>query len=169
MKKNSLNIIIIVLIILIGFVSFFLLFDNQEKTNKELIFELYGEEYTYHNLGTPYFDPGVKVIDNGIDVSSSVIVTGEVKVSEEGIYKKTYTYKDKTLERTIEVKKMTSFVLKGDSYIYLLLNGKYDDPLVEAYYNGIDYKDKIQVTNNLDSTKPGTSRRIKLFIVLRRI
>ena len=62
MKKNSLNIIIVILIILICLVSFFLLFDNQEIDNNELIFELYGEEYTYHNLDTPYFDPGVRAI-----------------------------------------------------------------------------------------------------------
>ena len=93
----------------------------------------------YHNLNSPYFDPGVKAIDNNVDVSSSVVITGEVNVNEIGIYKKTYTYKDKTLTRTIEVKKMTSFKLLGDSYVYLVLNGKYEDPKVEAYYNGKDY------------------------------
>ena len=100
MKKNSLNIVIIILIVLICLVSFFLLFDNQKEDNGGIIFELYGEEYTYHNLGNPYFDPGVRAIDNNVDVTSSVVVTGDINVNEAGIYKKTYTYKDKTLTRT---------------------------------------------------------------------
>ena len=154
MKKNSLNFIIIILIVLICLVSFFLLFDNQEESN-ELIFELYGEEYTYHNLGTPYFDPGVKAIENNVDVSSSVVITGEVNTNLAGIYTKTYTYKDKTLTRTIEVKKLTSFNLKGEDIVYIVLNGKYDDPKVEAYYNGEDYVDKIKISGDVDTSKPG--------------
>ena len=152
MKKNGLNILIVILIILIVIVSSFLLFDNNEE---KMIFELYGEEYIYHNLGSPFFDPGVKAIDNGEDVSKDVIINGEVNVNEMGIYTKTYKYKELVLTRKIEVKKLTSFALKGESDVYILLNGKYDDPKVEAYNNGVDCLDRIKISGNVDYSKKG--------------
>ena len=87
MKKNGLNIIIIILIVLIILVSSFLLFDTGSED--KMIFELYGDNYIYHNLGSPFFDPGVKAIENGVDVSKDVIITGDVKVNEVGIYTRT--------------------------------------------------------------------------------
>ncbi len=153
MKKNGLNIIIIVLIVLIVIVSSFLLFDSSQE--EKMIFELYGEEYIYHNLGSPFFDPGVKAIENGVDVSKDVIISGDVKVDEIGVYTRTYKYKDLVLTRQIEVKKLTSFALKGESDVYIVLNGKYDDPKVEAYYNGVDAIDKIKITGNVDYSKSG--------------
>jgi len=153
MKKNGLNIIIVVLIILIVIVSSFLFFDSSPKEG--MIFELYGDEYIYHNLGSPFFDPGIKAIENGVDVSKDVIITGDVKVDEIGVYTRTYKYKELVLTRQIEVKKLTSFALKGESDVYIVLNGKYDDPKVEAYYNGVDVIDKIKITGNVDYSRSG--------------
>ena len=157
MKKNSFNIIIYILIGLIVLVSIFLFIgdnDTQPKDNS-IIFELYGSEHIEQNIGEPFFDPGVKLIVNGEDKAKEVVITGTVDTSKEGTYKKTYTYKDKTLTRTIEVKKYNSFSLNGDSYVYVLLNGKYDDPKVEATYKGNDYKDKIEVISNVNYSSAG--------------
>ena len=157
MKKNSLNIIIFILIILIIGVAIYLVFGNNTSTpTSKFVFELYGDSIVEHNLGDPYFDPGVKLIDNGIDKSNEVVVTGNVDTLNEGSYTKTYTYKEQVLTRTINVKKLNSFSLKGDNNVYILLNGKYDDPGVEATYKGNNYKDNIVVNGNIDTTKEGT-------------
>ena len=157
MKKNSiLNIIIFILIILIIGVSVYLLIGNNSTPTSTFIFELYGESSVDHNVGEPYFDPGVKLIENNVDKSKEVKVEGIVDTSKEGIYEKIYTYKDHKLTRTINVKKLNSFSLNGESTIYILLNGKYDDPMVEATYKGVDYKDKIEVNGNVDYSKIGT-------------
>ena len=64
--NKSLNIIIYALIGLIILVVIFLFVGGKNKKKNELIFSLYGEETVDHNLGDPYFDPGVKLIDNGV-------------------------------------------------------------------------------------------------------
>ena len=153
--NKSLNIIIYALIGLIILVVIFLFVGGNNTQKNELIFSLYGEENVDHNLGDPYFDPGFKLIDNGVDKVSEVVVSGTVDTSKEGTYTKTYTYKDKTLTRTINVKKLNNFTLNGESEVYILLNGKYNDPKVEATYQGNDYKDNIEVTSNIDFTKAG--------------
>ena len=158
MKKNSFNIIIYVLIGLIVLVTIFLFTGGDTSgppSNDTFVFELYGSEQINQNLGDPFFDPGVKLIVNGENKASDVSITGTVDTSKEGTYTKTYTYNDKTLTRTIVVSKLNSFVLNGDSNVYVLLNGKYDDPLVEATYKGADYKDKIEVSGNVDYSKAG--------------
>lgn len=155
MKKN-INIIIYALIGLIVLVAIYLFVGGGNNSPQNtLVFELYGEEYVNHNLGEPYFDPGVKLIDNGVDKANEVIVSGVVDTTKEGVYKKTYTYKDKTLTRTIDVKKLNSFTLNGETDVYILLNGKYEDPKVEATYQGNDYKNNIEVNGNIDTSKAG--------------
>ncbi len=153
--NKSLNFIIYALIGLIILVVIFLFVGGNNTPKNELIFSLYGEENVDHNLGDPYFDPGVKLIDNGVDKINEVVVSGTVDTSKEGTYTKTYTYKDKTLTRTINVKKLNTFTLNGESEVYILLNGKYNDPKVEATYQGNDYKDNVEVTSNIDFTKAG--------------
>ncbi len=154
--KKGFNIIIFALIGLIVLIAIIVFMGGNTSTpTNTLVFELYGEEHVNHNLGDPYFDPGVKLIDNGVEKSKEVKVVGSVDVTKEGTYTKTYTYNDKTLTRTIDVKRLNAFSLNGDSSIYILLNGKYDDPKVEATYQGNDYKDSIEVTGNIDTSKAG--------------
>ena len=158
MKKNGFNVIIGVLILLIIVVVAFLFMSDGTEGGKEsgIVFELYGSDYVEHNLGDPYFDPGVKLTIDGVDKSKEVVVSGTIDVTKEGTYEKTYTYNDKTLKRKINVKKLSSFSLLGESDVYIVLNGKYDDPKVEATYKGNDYKDQIEVVGNVDYSKPGT-------------
>ena len=157
MKKNSFNIIIYVLIGLIVLVAIFLFMgDNDTQDSSDgIVFELYGSEHIDHNIGEPFFDPGVKALENGVNKASEVVTTGTVDTTKEGTYTKTYTFKDKTLTRTIDVKKLNSFTLNGESNVYVLLNGKYDDPKVEATYKGSDYKNNIEITGNIDTSKAG--------------
>ena len=83
MKKNSiLNIIIFILIILIIGVSVYLLIGNNSTPTSTFIFELYGESSVDHNVGEPYFDPGVKLIENNVDKSKEVKVEGIVDTSK---------------------------------------------------------------------------------------
>ena len=44
------------------------------------------------------------------------------------------------------------FKINGDTDIYLLLNGQYNDSGVIAFYNGKNYADKIIVTSDFDSS-----------------
>ena len=159
MKKNGFNIIIGVLILSIIIIGAFLLLGGESTTggdNSGTIFELYGGNYIEHNLGDPFFDPGVKLIVDGKDLSKEVKISGTIDVNKEGSYEKTYTYNEQTLTRKIDVKRMSSIALLGESEVYILLNGKYDDPKVEAYYKGADYKDNVEVSGNIDYSKAGT-------------
>ena len=160
MKKNGFNIIIGILILSIIVIGAFLFLggntDNPGNGNSGMVFELYGGDYIEHNLGDPFFDPGVKLTVDGVDKSKEVVVSGTIDVNKEGTYEKTYTYNDKTLTRKIDVKRMSSIALLGESEVYILLNGKYDDPKVEAYYKGADYKDNVEVSGNVDYSKAGT-------------
>lgn len=53
-------------------------------------FPFSGELFTFVELGSAYVDPGVRVTENGTDVSDKVTVAGTVDPRQTGIYRVTY-------------------------------------------------------------------------------
>ncbi len=153
--NNSLDIVIKVLIGLIFVVVLMLIIDNVLLQNK-VEFKLNGEDYITINVGEYFSDPGFTIYKGDEDLSSRVVVNDNIDINTIGVYERTYTYEDKVLKRTIEVKKIKEFVLNGESDVYILLNGTYEDPKVNAYLNEIDYSSSIQVYSSCDMHKTGT-------------
>lgn len=152
MRDKTLKIIIYVVMLLL--VIFTILFLTDTLTPK-LVFELNGDESIIHNLNDEYRDLGVILKRGNVDLSSDVIINNNVDVHTEGNYIVTYTYENQTLKRNVTVKKLNYFALLGDENVFLLLNGTYLDPKVEALDNGNDYLNEVVINSNLDTKKAG--------------
>ena len=156
MKNKYLNYIIFGLIIIVSGIIVYLLLDNFILHKKPVIeFKLNGKESIVHNMGDPYIDLGVTITKDGEDISNDVTVENEVDVNKEGIYTIKYHYEELTLARIVEIKELNSFNLVGDDIVYLLLNGKYNDPKVKIKYNNEDVSSKVVIDSNLDTSKVG--------------
>ena len=121
----------------------------------KLVYQLNGEANIIHNLNDEYKDLGVTITKGDKDLSGEVSIRNNVDVTKEGKYVVVYQYNDQVLVRNVEVRKVNSFKLIGDENVYILINGKYNDPKVEAIYNENDYSNQVTITNNYDVTKPG--------------
>lgn len=168
MKNNVLKIIIYSLIIIVVVFIIWLLINS---LSSELVFKLNGEEHIAHNLNDEYQDLGVTIKKGNKDLSNEVVINNNVDVHNEGNYIITYSFQNKVLTRYVEVKKINVFSLNGDSDVYLLLNGTYSDPKVDAFDNGIDYANEVEINSNIDASKTGkyqisytTSKNAKVLI-----
>lgn len=71
--------------------------------------ELEGDDFMVVNVGEPYTEPGYTAIEGTEDITSKVMVTGNVDTSKGGFYTLTYTAVNKdnfaaSVERTVMVK-----------------------------------------------------------------
>lgn len=149
MKKDYSKIIIIALIIIILIIAFLLLKDTLFPNP---ILKINGNEYVEHNLYDEYQDLGFS-LDHGD--STKVQVNSNVDVTKEGIYDVIYTYKDQVITRHVEVKKINVLNLIGDKDVYLLINGEYTDPKVEAIVNKVDSSNEVKVNSDLNTKEAG--------------
>ncbi len=152
MSKKMWYIIYSILIIAILVLAFFLL---KDRFLGKLVFELNGDNVITHNLNDVYNDPGFIAKKGNKDISNEVIVDDMIDVTKEGTYTVTYRYQDNTLTRTVIVKKINSFKLNDEKEVYLLLNGNYNDPKVEAIENEVDCSENVVINSNLDSSIAG--------------
>lgn len=150
MRKIIRIILVIGMIICVIMIGYFLL-----KDNYFFQFELNGPEYVVYNLGDNYVEMGVILKENGQDYSQNVIIENNIDINNIGNYTVKYRYKDKELIRYVEVKVLNSMSLNGDEEVYLLLNGKYDDPKVNLIYEGKQLQDNIEIDSNFDASKVG--------------
>lgn len=65
---------------------------------------LNGEEEISILVGDTYEDEGATLIRNNQDVSEELTITGEVDINVAGIYTITYSYRNYSVTRTVEVK-----------------------------------------------------------------
>lgn len=152
MKEKTLKIIIFIVMFLL---IIFLILSLTGILSPKLVFELNGSNHVTHNLNDEYKDLGVTLKKGNTDLSSEVVVNNNVDVNNVGNYVVTYSYHDQVLTRYVDVKKISSFELNGDNEIYLLINGTYPDPKVEAIDNEISYLHEVVINSNLDSSKIG--------------
>lgn len=158
LKKNIKKIIIIllVLILLIGLIFVIIgLFKNR------ITFKLNGDIYIKLTRGEEYVEPGYIATDkNGLDISNEVITAGEIDTSKVGLYHITYKLRNKKIQRTIRIVEpeagKTAINLKGEETIYLNIGQKYEEPgyICIDSIDG-DITDKVNVTNDIDTSKTG--------------
>ncbi|MCL2650381.1 MAG: DUF5012 domain-containing protein [Candidatus Azobacteroides sp.] len=65
--------------------------DNVTSVTYYVTFELEGGEEYLLPVGEPYIEPGAKAFENGVDVSSKMVVDGSVNSDEVGFYYITYS------------------------------------------------------------------------------
>ncbi len=123
-----------------------------------VVFELKGDKVIKLNIGEEFYDPGFIIKRGDEDLSSEVVVEDNININEEGTYKRTYKYGKKVLTREIRVGKFRVFTLNGETDVYILLNGKYDDPMVTAYLDGVDCSENVKVYNSCDMSRNGLCR-----------
>lgn len=158
--------------IIVLFVASKLLSFKPAKDNKQdIVFKLNGSKvvtiYEYDEIT----DEGVTATDEyGKDISSKVIKIGNVDTSKTGIYDVTYKLNtngtELRLERTyVVIANEGAYIeLMGNKIINLGLGSKYVEPGYVAvdYVNG-EVTDKVEVTNNINTSIPGEYQVIYSF------
>lgn len=148
------GIVLLIIIAIIIFISF------KNKTKYFIILE--GSEEISIYQGDSFIEPGYSGRDNkNNDLTSSIVVDNQVDSQTIGTYEIIYKLNNTTKKRIVNV------VEKGVGNIFIYLLG--DDPVIlkvgdtytEPGYNATDsidsnITDKVQVTDNIDTTKIGT-------------
>ena len=124
-----------------------------------LNFELIGPSPLYMDVGTDYQEYGIKITDNGIDVSDKVKIDSSLLNTKElGEYKVKYEYNNEYIYRDILVIDNSKPVINlvGGDTIYILLGGKYQEAgyTVNDNYDK-DLHDKVKVSGSVDTNKEG--------------
>ena len=146
------------LIILI--VSFLGITYSFEYGNDDAIkFELNGPSTYYLGVNMEYQEYGLKVIQNGIDVSKNAIIDkSNLDVSKLGTYKVKYEYQNEYIYREVVVIDKTKPVIRllGGDEVHILFNGNYQEAgyTVSDNYD-TDLSDKVKVTGNVNTKKEG--------------
>ena len=172
MKKK---IIIIVIILLSIIVSLILVIKLKSKNQKKevkivkkeanVVFSFTDDIFKEKNIDvfTENFEPDeVTVTIDGIDKSNLINVDStDLNLTKLGKYEVKYfiIYQDKRYEQiqiiNVVDKIQPTITLKADSII-ILVGDKYKEPGYTAIDNyDEDITDKVEVTNNIDNTKPG--------------
>lgn len=148
------TILIMLVVSFIG-MTYSMTYDDDSNLN----FSLIGPSPLYVDVGSKYTEYGVKLVENGIDISDKVVIDStNVDMNEMGEFKVKYQYKDEYIYRdviTIDRVKPTIKLMGGDT-IYILLNGSYQ----EAGYEVIDNYDKdltsrVHVEGSVDTSREG--------------
>lgn len=150
-----------IIILLVCFLG--ITYSYEYRTDGNLDFELIGPEVLYIDVFNEYEEYGIKVIKNGVDISSSVrIDSSSVKTDVLGEYKVKYELDvDGKVEYVYRIVKVIDKVepkvkLLGDKEVYIILNGSYyeDGYSAEDNYDG-DLTDKVEVNGKIDTAKAG--------------
>lgn len=159
--KKIIYIIVLIVILLISFLG--ITYSFEYNGNEFLKFELIGPSTLYIDVYNEYEEYGVKVFDDGKDISSFVKIDSTlVNTKVLGEYKVKYELniddKVEYVYRTVHVIDKTSPIikLKGDEEVYVIRGGSfYDDgyEVIDNYDTGLN--DKVEVTGNVDTSKIG--------------
>ena len=134
------------------------------KNRKIYYLTLNGDSEIKVYEGVEFVDPGYVAYDNHRNIlTDSVVVNGSVNENVVGTYVITYTLKNKSATRTVNViasqSQFTKIYLEGDKTITIKVGEEYVEP--GYYYNDIkagDMRDKIIVNGTVDTSKPGKYR-----------
>ena len=159
--KKIFGITIVIFVLLVSFLG--ITYSYEYNENESISFELIGPYRLYLNLGDEYKEYGIKVIRNGVDISSYVkIDNSSVDTSKVGEYKVKYELlvdgNVEYINRLVIVKENIKPEIKliGDEVLYLNLNETYIEPGYEVSDNyDKDIEDKVIVIGNVDTSKSG--------------
>lgn len=137
---------------------------SYEYNNIEsLKFELIGPSILYVDVNTEYKEYGIKVVNNGVDISSSVKIDSSlVNINELGKYKVKYEIeadenKEYVNREVIVIDKTEPKIkLKGEKEVYVILGGIYYEDGYEVIDNyDTDLYDKVEINGSVDTNKVG--------------
>lgn len=159
--KRIVYVIIFITILLVSFLG--ITYSYEYNDNESLKFDLIGPSTLYIDVGTKYEEYGIKVINNGVDISSYVTIdSSSVDTSVLGEYKVKYElYIDGNNEyiyRIVKVidKSAPQIKLKGQEVVYLILNGSYYEEGYDVIDNyDKDLNNKVEIIGKVDSSKVG--------------
>lgn len=162
--KKVLYITSFVVVLLVSFLG--ITYSYEYKDTESLVFDLIGPSTLYLDINSEYEEYGIKVVNNGIDISNYVkIDSSSVKMNEIGEYKVRYELLvDGNIEYVYRIVKVIDISrpkikLKGQDIVYIELGNSY----IEEGYEVIDNYDKdlnkkVIVTNNIELSKEGEYR-----------
>ena len=159
--KKIMYVIIFITILLVCFLGITYSFEYSEKDG--LSFELIGPSTLYVDIGSRYEEYGIKVFNNGVDISSSVSIDNSlVDVNKIGEYNVKYeinvTGNVEYVYRLVKVidGEIPQIKLKGEEIVYVILNGSYYEEGYEVTDNyDTDIEDKVQIIGDVDTSKVG--------------
>ena len=124
--------------------------------------ELFGDNKITIYQGEEYIELGYRGYDDSNnDLTDKVEVTNNINTDTVGTYKVIYSLKDIVKERTVEVIKKepgaTYIHLYGDVNTFLYVGDEYIEKNCEVIdtVDGGKLKDKVKITNNVDTSKAG--------------
>ena len=163
LKKVLLIIGFLLMMAVIGFLVLYLFKDKFMKIDVKFIFEDEANLYKQYEVNSLEYDiEKVNVFVNDSDMSNLLMVdTSKIDLTKLGTYAIKYyiVYKEKKYEtqRYVEVVDniKPEITLKGKN-VTILVGEKYNDPgyVVTDNYD-TDLDDKVEVTSEIDNTKPG--------------
>lgn len=168
MKKMWVIIGVIVILVL-GALAYLMLgvkiFSKDKDTSenkKEVSITLNGDDVTELIVFNEYIELGANAKYGDDDVSSQILVDGNVDVNKPGSYEVSYSIsidnKEAAVKRTVNVIDNVAPVinLKGKSEITIYLDNNFVDPGYEATDNvDGDLTSKVEITGEVDSSKVG--------------
>ena len=156
--------IVILAGVIVLFVIIFIMFSLRKPSpvEQQLTYniELNGDRDVIITLGNDYIELGYNAYDSdGNNLTNEVKVSSNININEVGNYEISYTIGDKTVIRSVEIKKQaeeTYIYLKGNKNIYLDLFETYTEPGCVAHdtIDG-DVTEKIKITGKVNNKKKG--------------
>lgn len=164
MNKKRTIICITIVTILIAVIASLLLYFNYENNTIPTI-SLIGDKSINLQLNDKYEEQGAKAFLKENDVSSDIIVDGEVDTKKVGEYKLKYTIFNSKNENPVSVERVVNIedktpptiVLKGKAEVSINVGDTYKDEgcTVEDNYDG-DITNRVSITGEVDTKKEGT-------------
>ena len=155
--KNLYYVTMTLIILIISFLG--ITYSYEYNSDDDINFELIGPSPLYLNVMDDYVEYGIKVSNNGIDVSNKVTINmDEIDTKKLGEYKVKYQYNNEYIYRDVIVidKEVPVIKLIGGDTIYILLNGKYQEAgyVVSDNYD-TDLDKQVKISGNVDTSKEG--------------
>lgn len=160
--KKILIVTSFIIILLVSFLG--ITYSYEYSDSSSLSFELIGPSVLYIDVNSEYEEYGIKVIDNGVDISSSVDIDSSlVNTSLLGEYKVKYEidvgeYKEYVYRDVVVIDKISPIIeLKGEETIYVIRGGSYSEEgyVVSDNYDTSLTVNDVMVSGNVDTSKVG--------------
>lgn len=154
-------VIIFICVLLVGYLGVTYSFEYNDS--ESLVFDLVGPSTLYIDVGNKYEEYGIKVMNNGVDISSNVKIDYSlVDVNKIGEYKVKYEINiDDNIEYVYRIVKVIDnnapeIKLKGEKNVYIILNGSYYEEGYEVVDNyDTNVENKVQIIGKVDVSKVG--------------
>ena len=148
---------IILIVLIVSFIG--ITYSFEYSNSGELSFELIGPSNLYLDVDTDYVEYGIKVYNNGIDISDKVKIDDSmIDTSKLGEYNVKYQIGDEYIYRKVIVIDKVSPVIKlnGGNEVYILLGGKYEEAgyvVTDNYDTNLD--SQVNISGTVDTNTEG--------------